>query len=1119
MLNILDIWHRRLGHINEKYIRIVCPFIPKYLSLSFCPYCAVAKLTKTPLKKTKISLPTNIQSQKQPKHKSTKLSSKQIANISNYNAYKPGECICVDLKHMPTSIDGDNYLCTFTCTSSRLADTVYLKTRTAIEFLEHYKIYCKYIRNKTGKYPKYIYSDNGKEFVYKHTALYNQSKGITHATTSPHSSLQNSIAERINRTLGEGSIALLVCANLPLTFWIYSIAFFNFVKGRTPHKSLNYSNPITTWNIFATHRTSIDLYDLRIFGSEAYVLDENTLKNNPKAFRCIYLGPCLTQKGCKFFNLHTSKIFVSRNFVINEQCYPGRKLFPNIYDKYLGISKTNTSLPTTTSIPSTTNQQNDIPTCSLHNVTDSMCNDVINDDSVNYFDVDNISVFDRNIQSRVGPSDLPSLPTPIKKELPPVVSPTVSPVASPTVSLIPPLDSVSPIPPVDSSTPVSPSAPKVDNVNYPFQEEVHELWEIDGIIGKRKTKFGRTKTGKWKYGGGEWDYEVKWSNGDPPSFQPETLLKLYVPEAIDEFNKQLEKSTTVNPSSEVSDEKSSSSVPEEIPQLSSSSFARLRNFVCFPLFCLLAKIIVPTCTKWKSIKVPTTRAEMLRSPEREQWLKGERKELDEIASKETWRKVKRPKKKPISCRWVYKLKPPTTLQPEPIFKCRLVAHGYKQQAEIDYSSTFAQVATLKAFRILMWLSVIFGYRATQMDVKNAFLAGTLDKEIYMTAPPGYEREIGCVLLVKSLYGLKQAPRIWYKTLVSKFHSLGFKEIVSDSCVFRHHTERCFILVFVDDIIIYSKNEKFRTKIERDLQLSFDLKLLGTLRYFIGLHIDTDKHGNVHIHQHDYIQKLKDVFKCFFVGKTSVNTPYEPNTKFSKSQQPTVNSSTHKKMSSYPYRQLIGSLLYLLGTRPEIYFIVITLSKFVINPAYLHWLAALRVLFYVCSTPLYGLFIRVKQNFVLSVYVDSDHGGNIDDRKSISGYIIYLGTTPIVWRSRQQKGKPAESSCEAEYISLSACINEVVWIIFFLSELGFKLPTPVPIYCDNKSAKDLAYNPVHHDRTKHIDIRYHRIREFILDGTVSILYVKSENNPSDLFTKTVTTSVFNKLISRVYGKFE
>ena len=1014
---------------------------------------------------------------------------------------------------MPASINDDNYLCTFTCTSTRLSDTVYLKTRTAIEFLEHYKTYCKYIRNKTGKYPKYMYSDNGKEFVYKHTATYNKSKGITHATTSPHSSLQNSIAERINRTLGEGSIALLVCANLPLIFWIYSIDVFNFIKGRTPHKSLNYSNPITTWNIFATHRTSIDLYDLRIFGSEAYVLDENTLKNNPKAFRCIYLGPCTTQKGCNFYNLHTNKVFVSRNFVINEQCYPGRKLYPNMYDKYFGIPKPNTKSNTSLSTTTTTTTTDDIPSCLSHTVITFLPSDVINDDSTTYFDVDNVSVFDRNIHSRVGPSDLPSLPTPVKAEHPPVVSPAASLLPAPVVSPV-----VSPVPALEPSTPQSPrlSVPKI--IEFPFQEEVNELWEIDAIIGKRKTKFGKTKTGKWKYGGGEWDYEVKWSNGDPSSFQPETLLKLHVPEAIDAFNKQFEDAGTGNQVPEKADEISSHQIPDPSPEISSSSFARLRNVVCFPLFCLLAKIIIPTNTKWKDVKVPATRAEMLRSPEREQWLKGERKELDEIASKETWRKVKRPKKKPISCRWVYKLKPPTTLQLEPIFRSRLVAHGYKQQAEIDYSSTFAQVATLKAFRILMWLSVIFGYRATQMDVKNAFLAGTLDKEIYMTAPPGYEREIGCVLLVKSLYGLKQAPRIWYNTLVNKFHSLGFKEIVSDSCVFRHHTERCIILIFVDDIIIYTKNDIFRTKIERELSSSFDMKLLGTLRYFIGLHVDTDKHGNVHIHQHDYIHKLKDVFKRFFVGKTKFSTPYEPNIKFSKTQQPTANSPTHKKMSSYPYRQLIGSLLYLLGTRPELYFIVITLSKFVINPGYLHWLAALRVLFYVCSTPLYGLIIRVKQKFVLSVYVDSDHGGNVDDRKSISGYIIYLGTTPIVWRSRQQKGKPAVSSCEAEYISLSACINEVVWIIFFLTELGFQLPTPVPIYCDNKSAKDLAYNPVHHDRTKHIDIRYHRIREFILDGTVTILYVKSEDNPSDIFTKTVSSLVFQKLISRIYGNF-
>ena len=119
---------------------------------------------------------------------------------------------------------------------------------------------------------------------------------------------------------------------------------------------------------------------------------------------------------------------------------------------------------------------------------------------------------------------------------------------------------------------------------------------------------------------------------------------------------------------------------------------------------------------------------------------------------------------------------------------------------------------------------------------------------------------------------------------------------------------------------------------------------------------------------------------------------------------------------------------------------------------------------------------------------------------MSGYIIYLGSTPIVWRSRKQKGKPAESSTEAEYIAFNACINEIVWIIAFLSELGFQVPTPVPIYYDNNSAKDLAYDPVHHERTKHIDIRYHKIREFILDGTISMHWIPTDKNPADIFTK-------------------
>jgi transposase InsO family protein len=1043
-----------------------------------------------------------------------------------YGSYKPGEYIVVDLKHMPKSINGDEYLCTFTCLSTRLSESVYLKTRLSSEFFEHYKNYCKHIRNKTGKYPLYLHTDNGKEFIEKCTSVFNKQKGITHTFTSPHSSLQNPVAERINRTLGEGCLALLLCAGLPLMFWIYAITFFSFVKARTPHKSLSFSNPLSSWNIFNTHRTSIDLYDLRIFGSEAYVLDENSLKNNPKAFRCIYLGPSLTHKGSNFYNLYTKKVITSRNFVINEQCFPGRVHFPNIYDKYFGPSPpqpdsvslslplstptdanglqystlfefdnntapvSTTIIPVTTSINlTTTTNTTTTATTTISDDAESKTNDIrdLADhiDVENYVELDETSlyVFDRNIHSKVGYGDMPSLEPATPRPLPTT-------------------------PPADAPLSQPPSSPSISPAAADAADTLAELYEIDSIIGRRLTKFGKTKGGRWKHGGQTHDYEVLWSTGEK-TFEPESTLKTTHADEIEAFNLQHQPSTESNFQPDVT-------LPGA--PLSSSSFANFRNFVHVRFFCHLVKLLPVYNTSWKDIIVPEHRNQMLRSPEKEQWLAGERKELDQIAAKDTWRKVKRPKKKPISCRWVYKLKPPTTLNPKPIFKCRLVAHGYKQKANIDYSSTFAQVATLKAFRIMMWLSVFLGLRATQMDVKNAFLAGTLDAEIYMTAPPGYEQEIGTVLLVKSLYGLKQAPRIWYNTLVCKLHSLGFKELVSDSCVFVHHTEKCYILVFVDDIILYTKNEPFRTKIEQGMKTFFDIKILGTLRLFIGLQIDTDKDGNVHIHQHDYIQKLRDVFSKYFTGYfNKVNCPCDSNVKFSRSQQPS-GAAEQKKMSYIPYRQLIGSLLYLLGTRPELYFIIISLSRFVQNPGYLHWLAALRVLYYVCNTPLFGLFIKVGQQFKLSVYVDSDHGGNVDDRKSISGYIIYLGSTPIIWRSKQQKGKPAESSCEAEYIALSACINEVVWIIAFLTELGFNLPTPVPIYCDNKSAKDLAHNPVHHERTKHIDIRYHRIREFILDGTIALFYVKSEDNPADIFTKSVSISTFKHIITIVYGKF-
>ena len=1124
--NIVDIWHKRLGHINESYLRIFCPFLPKYLSLSFCTECAVCKQHKQPYTKTKTHIKQIIK-----QHNKRNINKNPIINdkyIKLYGRHKPGEYIVVDLKHMPPDLDGNLFLCTFTDKSTRLSTPVHLKLKSSFKY--HYTTYLEYIKNKTGHYPKYIHSDGGGEFIDHTVRDINLSKGITHTFTSPDSSVQNPIAERINRTLSEGSMSLLVTACLPTLFWLYSIHTFTYIKNRTPHKDLNLSNPLTEWNIFNVTRAQIDIYDLRIWGCEAFVLDEHAKKNSPKAFRCIYLGPCFDHKGSNFYNLYTRKIIHSRNFTLNEQCFPGVELYPNLYTKYVGhkhytkylsptsptptpLSTTTTTTTTTTTPPppsSTTSTTTPTSTLSIpdHDMfllnTTPTTSTYVAGNPTDYMNINNdtneISAFHRDTHNlKTGIGDLPSLPT---------VTPTQP----------------SPHP---SSPSISPSTTSSSPSPAPFSIDDEPAWEVKAILGRRRTRFGPRHVNKTGY-----DYKVKWKGNHNNTWEPERNLQS-ASDAIRAYELSLDPSYVPPPDKASS--ASSSNVSLGPPKMATAYtdrekqilggddhgprtqnyFTNMCNFVNVPFLCYLSGILpspTPLSSAWKNVKVPDTRTQMLRSPEVALWLLAEKEELDRIDSMQTWERVNKAKKKALTCRWVYKLKPPTTLQPEPIFKVRLVVHGYKQQAEIDYTSIylFAQVATLKAFRIIMWISVFFGLTCTQLDIKTAFLYGTLDKEIYMEPPPGYEH-IGPVLLKKTLYGLRQSPKIWYSTLIHEFHSLGFRETISDSCVFYHPTKRFYILIWVDDIILCTKNEQHRTEVVTHLKSKFDLKDMGLLRHFVGLQVDYND-DDITIHQHDYAEKLCDTFD----DNNSVNsTPYDPTVKFSQTQQPTTDDEK-QKMSNYPYRQILGSLLYLLITRPELYFIVIELSRFVSNPAYAHWLAAIHILRYVKLTPAVGLVLKKLQELKLTVYCDSDWASNVDDRKSTCGYIIYLGSFPIVWRSRRQKGKPATSSCEAEYRAIHEVLNEIVWIIAFMGELGLRVPTPVRVFCDNKSANDLAYNPVHHDRTKHIDVRYHRIREYILDGTIIVHHVPTQDNPADIFTKSVTGNIFNYLIKFIYN---
>ena len=234
-------------------------------------------------------------------------------------------------------------------------------------------------------------------------------------------------------------------------------------------------------------------------------------------------------------------------------------------------------------------------------------------------------------------------------------------------------------------------------------------YEVDSVIGKRKSEFRRD--GEPRVGGSRfwqpsygYDYHIRWSTGET-SWEPEDQIA--APEKVEEYETSLLQPPSASSSSPTFSEPS----PSAEPSKESTLLTNICNFVHLQFFCFLSKLPFQNCDEWKNIKVPQSQKEAYASPEAESWIKAEKAELEKLLKNKTWKTFdgKKPPKKPITCRWVYKLKPPTTLQPQPIFKARLVAHGYKQKAYLDYGATFAQVATTKAMRIFIWLSVVFGY--------------------------------------------------------------------------------------------------------------------------------------------------------------------------------------------------------------------------------------------------------------------------------------------------------------------------------------------------------------------------------------------------------------------------
>ena len=500
--------------------------------------------------------------------------------------------------------------------------------------------------------------------------------------------------------------------------------------------------------------------------------------------------------------------------------------------------------------------------------------------------------------------------------------------------------------------------------------------------------------------------------------------------------------------------------------------------------------------------IPTSYKRALLDP---LWLSAMRDEFEALQQNNTWTLVpKPPGVNIVSGKWVFRHKfhSDGTLAR---YKARWVCRGFSQQHGIDFDETFSPVVKPSTIRVVLSLAVSSSWPIHQLDVKNAFLHGTLNETVYCQQPSGFENPSSpnfVCLLNKSLYGLEQAPRAWFECFATFIQTIGFMPSKSDSSLFVYQspTHTAYLLLYVDDIILTASSDSFLQHTISSLNREFSMTDLGPLHHFLGIHVSRTK-SSLFLSQRSYILDL--LSRSGMSDCQPSRTPPDIGAKLSADGDPLSDPTL--------YRSITGALQYATLTRPDISYSVQQACLFMHDPRAPHLAHVRRILRYLKGTLDHGLLINSSSPTSLTVYSDADWAGCPDTRRSTSGFCVYLGDNLVSWCSKRQV-TVSRSSAEAEYRAVAHAVAEAVWLRQLLVELHRPLPRATIVYCDNISAVYMASNPVQHRRTKHIEIDIHFVREKVALGEVRVLHVPTSAQFADIFTKGLPTASFTDIRS-------
>lgn len=923
---------------------------------------------------------------------------------------------------------------------------------------------------------KAFQTDNGGEYINHDLLAFFKSKGIKHRLTPPYSPESNGVAERLNRTIGEALRAMLIPMDNK-RLWAEACLHFVYTRNRTPHRALGGRTPYE-----AFHGAKPSISHLQPFGRPCYIhIPESRRgagsKLSPRAMKGLLVGYTNVERHYRIFIPEKNRTIVSGDVLFppfeTEEAFAPPTENHDPAGQQIHFTKPNRSPEIPNPRPTTTNikvpqirEVDDIAMLEWCDRNPEKAIDLFKSGHITITRILQQAVTDGKRDGVLDPRYLTIVPDP--KDPSYVFFGTPSMVEASGLSKTPDApDTAQPIPSLNSPIALTPDgSPPLRHEAFlqtPHQHEtsnpIHRPSQENPIPNSPPQNHVR-RTTRVNAGvpPGEW-WKVQGSNLDQP--------------------------TTVTPRNPDLDVQMESSPIEE------TIILEKRDEVAFS----------------SSIaQEPKSYQQAQTSPDWPQWKQAIDEELASLRENDVWEVVSRPaNRRIVDCKWVFKIKTDSEGKLDR-YKARLVARGFTQVPGDDFDETFSPVVRYDSMRLLLAISAANGWRPRQLDVKTAFLYGVLREEVYMHLPEGHREQGKVARLKRCLYGLKQSSREWYFRLIDFLTPHGFFISEFDPCVLAHESGRLFVAIYVDDITMFGAPSNLMDQTVTRMKSEFKVNDMGQLHWLLGIRIDFTNEG-IRLSQEAYVDKILKKFEM--ADCHPVSTPLDANQRL---RAPTTGEP---RTEATRYQRIIGSINYLVtATRPDLAYTIAHLSQYSKDPSAIHFACLKRILRYLKGTRHRSLLYRWHDTLTLSGFSDASHGNFLDNRCSFSGYIFCLGSSVFSWRSRKQRST-AYSTAESEYMALAMAAKQYVWIQRGIKEF-VKTDVPSALFCDNTAAIDLSHNPKLNDRTKHIDIAYHFVRQYVEAGTITLLHVSSNKNLADICTKALPRPIFEQLCTSIFG---